>query len=99
MMEEGKLCPFCVDDELRQFDDGSGVLCINCGMVGPSIGTDPVDAWNALPRREDFHAELMKIIELVVESSVYQFDKSTVLCELRHFASKYTPAQPDKGER
>lgn len=65
--EQIKPCPNCerggcyekeYDSELNY------VECPRCGCRGPVVRdkADAIPSWNSLPRREDFHAELMELV-------------------------------------
>lgn len=50
------------------------VQCAACGMIGPKAktDTDALDLWDALPRRKDFHADLVQLVNDIREYSTEQ---------------------------
>ena len=58
--EEIKSCPACGSNN---FDISWAISCNDCGTRGPNAKNkkEKIKAWNAMPRREDFYLELVRV--------------------------------------
>ena len=101
--QEIKPCPNCRSDDTEVIGDNRR-LCYECGFCCHD------QYWNALPRREDFHTELMDYAVKIEErayNAVYHKQPGPpvngylllleVVDELVQWAKKYAPAKPEKG--
>ena len=73
-------CPSCGWAGMQAAHDQAGAYdiepwsidCPGCQMSGPRCATEEaaIVAWNALPRREEFHSRLVKMGEIYREASI-----------------------------
>ncbi len=115
MSEAIKPCPNCGSDELYVLPANLGgqVECPDCELSGP-VNTEKQSglvAWNAMPRREDFHDELMELVKHTDLSSFPDPDVDANYIEgirvgmktanglIEAVAAKYAPAQPEKEDK
>ena len=87
-----KPCPNCesTDTKLRTWLPlkGASRMCLDCRLMGPYADTDEEanDLWDALPRREEFRAELIKL-------AIQYTGQTWVLDSIMLVAAKYGPRE------
>ena len=102
--EEIKPCPACggshiecggvVWDGVEDVKEKHYMVCLSCMMTGPEKSTKEkaAAAWSAMPRREEFYAELMGLLDLQasLDGLVQMLDGINKLAE------RYAPKQEDQ---
>ena len=84
---EPKPCPNCGRDWITRVQGSTvgtlgDIVCEECGLRTKSL-----EQWDALPRREDFHAELMRMLK-------DSFRGYVDINYIKGFASRYAPREP-----
>ena len=107
---EIKSCPSCGGDPKVIDKVIVWVTCSMCSLAGPYSNTttrDAIGKWNALPRREEFYAELIDLSCFVEtaddeHTEEYQRGRRQAFREARKatmdVAAKYASTKPKKGE-
>lgn len=83
-----KTCPNCGGDEFVEVYQitQTAVRCLSCRFKVSLY------FWDALPRREEFYEELMKISEVLDDG-----DRNGARFMLKTLADKLQPAKPEEG--
>lgn len=96
--QEIKPCPNCGGEDIRPDNHQCNVeiawwlYCGTCELCGPEAPSTPeaaIETWNALPRREEFYAELVEIME-----SSDDGDYTATRFKLKKLLEKYAPDEP-----
>lgn len=112
--QEIKPCPGCGSVELKYVHGNVRCQAVNPNGFLICIIEADLATWNALPRRAEFQAELMALVKKQFvcidgiiknrgidvksgEDAIRQL--RTVAMDIRSVATKYAPAEPEKGER